>query len=384
MTTPNHPLSGIRILDLTRLLPGAVATQMLVDLGAEVIKIEDPNGGDYARWYPPLLDGQSVFFRMNNRGKRSIVLNLKEEAGQAVLHKLVEKADVLVEGFRPGVMTRLNSDYDALKTLNPKLVYCAISGWGADGPYVDKSGHDLNYVAIAGLIGAMETPQVMGGQVGDIGGAYIAVSGILAALFRRERGGGGAFIDTSLMESALPFALYNWTEALHLQTPHGQGTLSGGVACYRVYAARDGQQVALAALEPKFWENFCVAVLRPDLVQYHLQAHRQTYLIKELDELFALKPASEWQTLLGSVDCCFSLVNDPGAVAHDPHLQQRGMLGTFPDGATWMRSPVRVSNSEPLIENVIPGYGEHTHAIMVEAGYDEATIKALVKLGIVR
>ncbi|MEQ9027995.1 MAG: CoA transferase, partial [Aggregatilineales bacterium] len=206
----SHPLVGIRVLDLTRLLPGGVCTMMLGDLGAEVIKIEDPNGGDYVRWMGPQIDKQSVYFRMNNRSKRSVILDLKTENGQIALKKLVETADVLIEGFRPGVMARLGCDYETLKAISPTLVYCALSGWGADGPYAMSGNHDLNYVAIAGLTGAMETPQVMGGQVADIGGAYIGVAGILAALFRRERTGEGAFVDTSLAESALPFALYNW------------------------------------------------------------------------------------------------------------------------------------------------------------------------------
>ena len=157
-----HPLDGIRVLDLTRLLPGGVATMMLADMGADVIKIEDPDGGDYVRWMGPQIDGQGVYFRMNNRNKRSMVVNLKVEEGQAILKKLVAKAHVLIEGFRPGVMARLNCDYETLKAINPKLVYCSLSGWGADGPYAQMGNHDLNYVSIAGMTTAMESPQVMG------------------------------------------------------------------------------------------------------------------------------------------------------------------------------------------------------------------------------
>lgn len=380
----NHPLSGVRVLDLTRLLPGAVCTMMLVDLGADVLKIEDPNGGDYARWYPPQVDGQSAFFRMNNRGKRSLILNLKLAEGQAVLKRLVETADVLIEGFRPGVMQRLGCDYEALKAINPRLVYCALSGWGADGPYADRSGHDLNYVALAGLIGAMETPQVPPGQVGDIGGAYVALAGMLAALFRRERSGVGGFVDASLMESALPFALYNWTEAVHLQPERGAGTLAGGVACYRVYTARDGRFVSLAALEDKFWQNFCKAVQRPDLIPYHQQPHRQGYLTGELRELFLERDAADWDALLSDADCCFTVVSTPDALADEAHLQARGMVGVFADGATWMRSPVRISDSTPAIANDSPGYGEHSGAALREAGYTDDEIRHLLDVGIVR
>lgn len=379
-----HPLDGIRVLDLTRLLPGGVATMMLADLGADVIKIEDPAGGDYARWMPPHIDGQSVFFRMNNRSKRSMILNLKDKQGVEVFKSLVKTSDVVIEGFRPGVMARLGCDYDTLTAINPKLIYAALSGWGIDGPYADKSGHDLNYVSIAGLTGAMQTPQVMGGQVADIGGAYIVVAGILAALLRRERTGDGAFVDTSLSESALPFMLYNWVEALSLHTGEGLGGLTGGLACYRIYTSRDNQPVALAALEEKFWTNFCTAVERPDLISGYQKPQRQRYLVVELQEIFATRTAAEWHTALADADCCFSLVNMADEVGNDPHYQAREMLGRFDDGTAWMRSPVRVSSSEPPIENTIPEYGAHTREILAENGYDMVAIDALIANGIVK
>jgi alpha-methylacyl-CoA racemase len=380
----HHPLEGIRVLDLTRLLPGAVCTMLLVDLGAEVIKIEDPNGGDYARWYPPQIDEQSVFFRMNNRGKKSLILNLKDEKGQEVLRKMVEKADVVVEGFRPGVTARLGCDYETLKGVNPKLVYCSLSGYGGDGPYAQLSGHDLNYVALSGLLGAMQTPQVLGGQIGDIGGAYIAIAGILAALFRRERTGMGGYIDVGLSESALPFSLYSLTETLFLNTKGGGGSLTGGIACYRIYSARDGRQVALAALEEKFWVNFCNAIERPDLIPYHQQRDKQTYLLRELAEIFAMKPADEWEAQLGGADCCFSTVRLPNEVVDDPHYKARGMVGRFEDGTTWMRSPLRLSESTPEITNNSPGYGEHTATVLNEAGYSREEIEGLKAAGIIQ
>jgi crotonobetainyl-CoA:carnitine CoA-transferase CaiB-like acyl-CoA transferase len=379
-----HPLAKIRVLDLTRLIPGAIATLMLADLGADVIKLEDPNGGDYARWLGPAVDGSSVFFRANNRAKRSVILNLKESEGVAVLKKLVEKADVLVEGFRPGVMARLGCDYESLRLINGGLVYCALSGWGADGPYAQHANHDLNYVARAGLTGAMATPQVMGGQFADVGGAYIAVAGILAALFRRERTGEGAFVDAALAESALPFMLYNWTEALSMGARPGHGYLSGGMACYHVYTAHDGEPVALAALEEKFWANFCAAIERPDLVEGYLDPDRQSYLIREVSGIFSTRPAAEWESLLADKDCCFSPVAVPNAIQRDPHFQMRGMLGVHADGTPWMRSPVRVSGSVPSIENRVPGYGAHTAEVLREAGYAGEEITALASKGIIR
>lgn len=380
----SRPLEGVRVLDLTRLLPGAVCTMLLADLGADVIKVEDPNGGDYARWMPPLIDGLSAFFRMNNRNKRAMILDLKHAQGPAVLRRLVAQSDVLVEGFRPGVLARLGCDYAALRAVNPRLVYCALSGWGADGPYRERSGHDLNYAALAGLIGAMETPQVFGGQVADMAGAYIGFSGVLAALLRRERTGEGAFVDAALFESSLPFALYAWVEALLTGRGGGQGDLTGGLACYRIYRARDGQAVALAALEPKFWSNFCAAVGRPDLIADYIAPERQRYLRIELEELFAQKPAAEWAALLEPADCCFSLVTPPGAAHQDAHARARGMLGVGPDGAPWMRSPLRL-DGVPFEVGDVPGYGQHTRAALREVGgYDEAEIDALIQQGVVR
>jgi crotonobetainyl-CoA:carnitine CoA-transferase CaiB-like acyl-CoA transferase len=380
-----RPLDGVRVLDLTRLLPGGVCTMMLADLGADVVKIEDPNGGDYARWMPPLVAGQGLYFRMNNRDKRSVILNLKDARGQAVLQKLVQKADVLVEGFRPGVLDKLGCGYEALKAVNPRLVYCSLSGWGQDGPYVDRSGHDLNYVSIGGITGAVEQPQVQGGQMADIGGAYIAVSGILAALLRRERTGVGGYVDASLFEAALPFVLAPWAEAVNKAGSGGiQRTLTGGLACYNIYTTADGRQVSLAALEPKFWANFANAVGRSDWLQGNYQdPERQAALKQEVSALFARKTADEWQALLGDADCCFALVNPPEAIADDPHIQARGMLGVGEDGAVWMRSPVRLDGEEFQIGRV-PGYGEHTREILCEAGYSDTEIDELCAAGVVR
>jgi crotonobetainyl-CoA:carnitine CoA-transferase CaiB-like acyl-CoA transferase len=357
-----------------------VATLLLADLGADVIKIEDPNGGDYARWTPPLHDGLGVVFRVINRSKRSVILDLKHPDGLAVLRTLAASADVLIESFRPGVMQRLGADYAALRDVNPRLIYCALSGWGADGPYALRSGHDLNYAATAGLLGGMGQPQPFGGQVADIGGAYVAVIGVLAALLRRGAGGAGAFVDASLFEGSLPFGLYNWAEALKTGRGGGDGSLTGGAACYNIYAARDGRAVALAALEPKFWANFCAAVERPDLLPDHLLPERQSYLRAELAEIFALRSADDWRALLEPADCCFSLVIAPADVAADAQIQARGLMGSGDDGAPWLRSPVRLDGL-PFALGSVPGYGEHTRAVLQEAGYDAQTVERLLAAG---
>lgn len=378
-----RPLQGLRLLDLTRLLPGAVASMLLADLGAQIIKVEDPAGGDYARWMPPHLNGTGAFYQASNRNKQSIILNLKDPRGQAVLHRLAAAADVLLEGFRPGVTARLGCDYATLRALNPRLVYCSLSGWGQDGPYVEDSGHDLNYVALGGLLGAAGTPQPAGGQVADVGGAYAAVMGVLAALLGRERTGEGDYVDVALAEAALPFGMYAWVEALVMGTGSGSGGLTGGLACYNVYTAADGRTVALAALEPKFWANFCSAVERPEWLARHQNPDEQPALKGELAALFATRPAAEWQTLLGPADCCFSLLRPPAELEDDPQFAARSMLGRS-EGVPWMRGPVHLSGARPPEITPAPGYGQHTRDVLRTAGYSDDEIDTLAQAGVVR
>jgi alpha-methylacyl-CoA racemase len=372
----SRPLDGVRVLDLTRLLPGGLCTMMLADLGAAVIKIESPDGGDYARWMPPLMDGQGMYFHATNRAKKSVVLNLKDAQGQAVLHRLVKSADVLIESYRPGTTARMNCDYETLKAINPRLIYCSMSGWGQTGPYVADGGHDLNYVSVAGLIGG--TPQPPGGQMADVGGAYAAVASITSALFGREKTGEGAYLDIALFDAALPFLMAQWVEAMSGDSGH----LTGRYACYNIYRASDGEPVALAALEPKFWTNFCNAVNRPDLIEDYLLLERQRYLLTELAELFAQRSAAEWETLLSGADCCFTRVNTPEQVMMHPQVQARGLLGTS-NGIPWLRSPLRINDSAP-IHQPAPGFGQHTREILREAGYSDAEMDAMASAGVIR
>ncbi len=375
----SQPLQGVRVLDLTRLLPGGLCTMMLADLGADVIKIESPDTGDYARWLPPLIDGQGAYFRATNRNKRSAIIDLKNDLGVGVLHRLAEVSDVLVESYRPGVMARLRCDYAALQAVNPRLIFCSISGWGQTGPYAQRSGHDLNYVSAAGLIGEMNDPQPFGGQVADIGGAYNAVSGILAALYGREHSGAGSSVEISLFESAIPFLTASWVEAV-ADAPT-RGRLSGKYACYNVYRTRDDQAVSLAALEAKFWANFCAAVERPDLVEDYLAPERQRYLLVEMAELFRLKTAAEWDALLSEADCCFTRVTLAETAADQPQIRARGSLraGTAP----YVRSPIRLDDDPPA-PGASPNFGEHTRAVLREAGFSDTEIDVLIKSQAVR
>lgn len=380
-----QPLHGIRILDLTRLLPGALCTLMLAEMGAEVIKVESPDGGDYARWLAPLIDGEGLYFRASNHGKRSIIVNLKDADGQRVLHRLVSTADVLVEGFRPGALAKVNADAGTLRAINPRLIYCSISGYGQTGPRTYASGHDLNYASLSGLIGEMGTAQPPGGHVADVGGAFIAVSGILAALLRRERTGVGGVIDASLADSALLVGGYPWVEtvAQSIDPTASRGLLTGRYACYNIYHTADEQPVALAALEPKFWANFCAAIARPDLVPDYLLAERQGYLLTEIAQIFGLRRAAEWDALLSSADCCYSRVLPPEDLLHDEGVRQRGIMAVQADGSPVLRSPIRIDGVRGAV-GPVPGYGEHTRQILADVGYSSDEIAGLRASGAIQ
>ena len=377
------PLHNTRVLDLTRLLPGAVCTMLLRDLGAEIIKIEDPQGGDYARSMPPLIDELGAIFRSSNLGKKSVVIDLKTEAGRAVLNRLVESSDVLIEGFRPGVTARLSADFETLHAVNPRLVYCSLSGWGQSGPYAQVSGHDLNYIASNGVLGAEQNPQTPGAQVADVGGSYVAVMGILAALLQRHQTGEGAYIDVALSEAAMPLALAAWVEAMAPQADKPFISLRGESACYNVYHSADGQSLALGAIEPKFWANFCNAVGMPEWIAKHRSRDHQPDLIEAVGALFKTKPAAAWVTLLDGADCCFSRVISPANLLDDPQIQARGMVGVAEDGLPWMRSPIRLGDDAFELE-AAPAYGEHTRETLAAIGYAAGEIDGLIDAGVIR
>ena len=263
-----RPLDGITVLDLTRLLPGAAATMLLANFGADVIKIEEPTG-DYARHMPPLVDGEGAVFRATNRGKKSLALDLKTEDGKQALRKLAAGADVLIEGFRPGVMTRLGLDYEALGPLNERLIYVSLTGYGQTGPLAGVAGHDINYIALGGLLDI--TGSIPGAQIADLaGGSMQAAIGILLALLARQKTGRGQFVDVSMLDGvALEPAGASSRGLRRHRRPlptAGSTALSGRFACYHTYRAADGRWLAVGALEPKFWAALCGKLGRPDLI----------------------------------------------------------------------------------------------------------------------
>jgi alpha-methylacyl-CoA racemase len=325
-----QPLSGITVLDFTTLLPGPLATLMLLEAGAEVIKIERP-GGEELRRYPPQIDGESAVYALLNRGKNSVTLDLKAPDARARLAPLVARCDVVVEQFRPGVMARLGLGYDDVKAVNPRAVYCSISGYGQDGPRRDEAGHDLNYIAATGLLalspGPPDRPTVPPGLIADIaGGAMPAVMNILLGLRRRDATGEGCFIDIAMADAMFTFAwhaLASGFAAARWPAP-GAGVLTGGSPRYQLYPTRDGRLVACAALEQKFWLAFCAAIgLSGPLVDDRMDATATTEAIAAI---IASRTAQEWTPVFASADCCVTIVTELERAVADPHFVGRGLF----------------------------------------------------------
>ena len=346
----NRPLAGIRVLDFSTLLPGPMATLLLAEAGAEVIKVERP-GGEEMRSFPPYWGATSASFALLNRGKKSIAVDLKEAAACERIRAFAATCDVLVEQFRPGVMDRLGLGYETLRKLNPKLVYCAISGYGQTGPRSDRAGHDLNYIGDAGLLalssgppGARTVPPAL---IADIaGGAYPAVMNILLALRRRDATGEGAFLDIAMTDSLFPFAFWAFGQATVAgEWPKDGGErLTGGSPRYHLYETRDGAIAAVAALEQKFWLAFAQAIgLETDHVDDRRDPART---IARVGEIIASRTAAEWVPVFDAADCCCSIVQDLRGALADPQFAARGLfLHTIrnAEGRTMTALPVPVA-----------------------------------------
>jgi len=381
------PLSGIRVLDLTRLLPGAFCTMLLADMGAEVIKVEDPDQGDYMRWTPPLVEGQSVLFNSLNRNKKSVSLNLKTEAGKDVLLRLVETADVLVESNRPGVMKRLGLGWDALHARNPRLVMCSITGYGQDGPFAARAGHDINYMATAGGLGLNGSrggqPVPLSVQVADIGGGGLQPAvAILGALVAVQRGAEGRWLDVSMTDGAVSWmSLTLAARAGGEEVGRGDQRLAGRHACYRVYACKGGGFYSVGALEPKFWAALCIAVGRPDLVglQFAEGAEGET-VHTAMEEVFLSKSRSEWDRDLAGLDACCEPVLELDEVASHPQVAARGLITKRKTGVE-VRPAVQTRaewrRKDP------PGLGEDTAPVLAELGVDGQQLEELKRAGVI-
>ena len=392
------PLDNIRVLDLTRLAPGPHCTMILADMGADVIRVEEPGGG---RSVQAADAGQAAAEEQEarrraanavlNRNKRSIALNLKQPAAHAAFLRLVERADVVVEGFRPGVLTRLGIDYAALSARNPRIVLCSISGYGQDGPYRLLAGHDLNYIAIAGALGltgrAGEPPSWPANILGDYaGGGLHAALGIMVALWARERTGRGQHVDISMTDGVLMLLAATIGESFGTSEMVGRGTsrLTGLLPQYNVYACADGRYVAVGANEPWFFDNLCRGLGRPDLAGAQGDPTRREELFAAFRAAFATRTRDEWCALLRDQDCCVTPVYDLDEVERDPQVQARQMLVDAPDGAGGRRKQpgisLKLSETPGAIRTPAPARGADTDAVLREAGLSDDDI-AVVTAG---
>ena len=337
-------LTGLRVVDLGQYLPGPHAAQLLGDLGATVVKVEPPAGDPLRRLGPTDSDGTTAAYKLLNAGKTVIRLDLKSAEGRKALEDLLAKADALIESYRPGVMDKLGLGRERLRQINPRLVHASLSGWGYDGPYATRAGHDLNYMAVGGGLdasGLPDRPVISYLPVADFASAQQTALAVTGALFGRERSGQGCFLDLSIMESVLGWQGMNLTAAARGTMPkRAEALLSGGAACYRIYRTADGRFVTLSALEAKFWQGFCEAVGRPDWIARQDDPLPQTTLTAELEALFATRTLAEWKALLDPVDCCFEALPELAEVHAHPHVAARGQ--------------VRVTGGpEPLVETLM-------------------------------
>lgn len=386
-------LDGIRVLDLTRLLPGGYATLLMADLGADVVKVEEPGKGDYIRWTPPIVGDLSSAHIALNRNKRSITLNLKADEGRDLFRRLVVEFDVVIESFRPGVMDRLGLGWGTLSAINPALVYCAISGYGQDGPRAHEAGHDANYIGYAGVLGIIgeegRRPVLPGVQIGDLaGGGMAAVIAILAALHARTSTGRGDFCDISMTDGAASWLSIHAADFVAgNQVPQRELMhLSGGHPCYRIYPAADGW-LTIAALEPQFWSALCSALGKDNLKDDAFAiGERRDQVIAELEELFGSKTRAEWLQALDGLDVCVGPVNDLAEALDDPQLRHREMFfeSEVPSVGPWTHvgNPIKLSEGRgDTGRRPPPAMGEHTQEILAEAGVSDVELEGLRSAG---
>jgi alpha-methylacyl-CoA racemase len=392
------PLSDVRVLDLTRLLPGGFCSLLLADLGAEVLKVEDTGMGDYIRWAPPYygeedqqeLGTRSSLYLALNRGKRSIRLNLKAPEGREALLRLVERYDVVLDGFRPGVLDRLGVGYERMREANPGIVFCAITGYGQDGPYTERAGHDMNYLGLIGMLGltgARDGPPVQsGGQIADIGGgALMAAFGVMAALHERGRSGEGQMVDISMADGALSWlALVAGRYLCDGEVPRrGEQQLAGGLLCYFPYEASDGW-VTCGALEPKFWAAFCEGVARPGLIEAQFEAPGSDAW-REVAKVFRSRSREEWRAFNDEHDCCIEPVLDIDEALDSELVRAREMVVEMEQpGIGTIRQlgvPVKLGRTPGDPTRPAPAFGEHTSEVLAEAGYSEEEIAAMAESG---
>jgi crotonobetainyl-CoA:carnitine CoA-transferase CaiB-like acyl-CoA transferase len=384
----SQALSGIKVLDLTMNLPGPFMTWLLATLGAEVVKIENPLGGDYARMLGAGQAGKSsAFFQAVNRNKKSVALNLKHPEGRRLFLELLDTYDVLAEGFRPGTMERMGLGYDIVSARQPRVIQVSISGYGQESPYRLRAGHDINYLSLAGIIGMTGSvdgrPAIPGVQIADVaGGSLMALSGLLAAIIQRGRDGKGQLVDVSMLDGSFSLAamVFSGVETGVERPEPGKMFLNGRLPCYGIYETSDGRYMSLGALEPKFWQNFCRAVSRPDLANNQFGGADVVNLVREL---FATKTQKEWIDLMKDHDACCEPVLGLDEAADSELIRARGMISERAGAARQIAGPLRLSGS-PLPEELpAPDLGEHTAEILSTIGVNEDELKSLAAMGVI-
>jgi alpha-methylacyl-CoA racemase len=391
------PLADVKVLDLTRLLPGGFCSLLLADLGAEVLKVEDTGMGDYVRWSPPYygsdeqqgLGTRSALYLALNRGKRSVRLDLKSEAGREAFLRLVASHDIVLDGFRPGVLDRLGVGFERMRAANPAVVVGAITGYGQDGPNTARAGHDINYLSLVGLLGLTGEkdgpPVSAAGQIADVNGGLMAAVGVLAALNEARRSGEGQLVDVSMADGAL-----SWLAMVAAQylcdgnvPRRGEGVLSGGVACYRSYEAADGW-ISCGALEPKFWSAFCNGAGRPDLLEEQFAAPGSEGQEK-IAEVFRSRTRDEWRAFNDEHDCCIEPVLDVDEALDSDLVRAREMVvevGQPEIGPVrLLGNPIKLSRTPGDPTRPAPAFGEHTEEVLREAGYSEEEVAAMLESG---
>ena len=386
-------LDDVRVLDLTRLLPGPFCTLLLADFGADVIKVEDTTGGDYMRWMPPLAGEYSAMFHPINRNKRSLSLDLKNPLGREAFLRLAASADVVIESFRPGVMDRLGLGFATLNAANPRLVLCSISGYGQDGPYRDRAGHDLNYAAVAGVLllggAAGEAPAMPGLQVGDLGGGALhAALAIMVALHHAARTGEGQHCDISMVDGLIGWAAVHASQLFAGGVPPapGDGMLTGRHPCYRIYRCADGF-LSVGALEPKFWRAFVTAIGLPELGDLGLaEGEDAAHTAAAVEAVLLTRTRAQWESALAGLDVCVEPLLDLAETFEHPQVRSRHMQLDAGEGRPTAQTgfPIRLLGTPAGFRRPAPGYGEHTDEVLMEAGYPREEIASLRSAGVVR
>ena len=388
-------LAGITILDFTRLLPGPFCTQLLCNLGADVIKIEDPKLGDYMRAVPPIVHDVSYPFLMVNRGKRSLSVDLKTPEGQEIVHKLARGSDVVVEQFRPGVMARLRVAYDDLAMMNPRLVYCSFSGYGQTGPYKDLPGHDLNFQALAGILGVTtgredKAPAIPGVPIADLASGFNAALAILAALRVRDRTGRGEFIDVSIYDTAVALMVLGLARFLATgeEPVAGETLLTGSFPFYSLYETKDGRWLSVATVEPKFWSRMCELIGAPDLAEKQFKDGAERFQVAQaLADKFRGRTLAEWEAMLAKENLPITGVKRVSEVVRDPHVKARGLLPVVDVSGLWklqvIAHPAKHATLETRNPTRVPAKGQDTEEILRSLGYTARQIQTLAKKGVV-